>query len=127
MKQEKPDAFEQALGKAKVTLVEPTGYAWGVYVWKKSNGKWFTDGQGNVLNVPANKGDENQIAKLKDAAAYYGEADGSPVFFPGTARITDEEYSVQMDRMKQGLIPTMNDLGAVIAAKQTLEMYGDEE
>jgi hypothetical protein len=121
------DKFEEALGKAKVTLVEKTGYAWGTYVWKKSNGKWFTDGQGNVLNVPANKDDENQIQKLRDAAAHYGEADGQPIFFPGAARITDEEHSEQMDRLNQGLIPSMNDLGAVIAAKKTLEVYGEEE
>lgn len=126
MKKEKPDAFEQALGKARVTMVEPSGYAWGVYVWKKSNGKWFTDGQGNVLNIPANKGDESQIQKLRDTAAHYGEGDGQPIFFPGTARISDEEYSEQLDRMKQGLIPSMNDVGAIIAAKQTLDMYGDE-
>jgi len=127
MSKEKPDAIEQALSKAKLTVVEPTGYAWGVYVWKKTNGKWFTDGSGNVLNIPSNKGDQNQIQKLKDAAKHNGEPEGEPVFFPGTARITDEEYSEQMDRMKQGLIPSMNDLGAVIAAKQTLEQYGDEE
>lgn len=126
MNSEKPDKFEEALSKARVTLVEPTGYAWGVYVWKKSNGKWFTDGDGNVLNIPANKGDENQISKLREAASYHGEPDGSPVFFPGTARISDEEYSEQIDRMKQGLIPSMNDLGAVIAAKKTLAEYGDE-
>jgi hypothetical protein len=29
--------------------------------------------------------------------------------------------------MKQGLIPNMNDLGAVMAAKQTLAMYGSDE
>jgi hypothetical protein len=29
--------------------------------------------------------------------------------------------------MKQGLIPSLNDIGAVMAAKKTLEMYGDEE
>jgi hypothetical protein len=121
------DKFVDAFGKAKVTLVEPTGYGWGTYVWKKSNGKWFTDGQGNVLNIPANKGDESQIQKLRDAAAYYGEPDGEPIFFPGTSRISDEEYSEQKDRMMQGLIPSMNDLGAVIAAKKTLELYGDEE
>ena len=121
------DKFEEALSKAKVTLVEPTGYSWGVYVWKKSNGKWFTDGNGNILNIPSHRGDENQIAKLKQAAAYYGEPDGQPVFFGGTARISDEEYSEQIDRMKQGLIPSMNDIGAVIAAKQTLAQYGDEE
>ena len=121
------EKFIDAFGKAKVSLVEPNGYAWGTYVWKKANGKWFTDGQGNVLNVPANKGDEAQIQKLRDAAAYYGEADGTPVFMAGTSRITDEEYTEQIDRMKQGLIPSMNDLGAVIAAKKTLDMYGDEE
>lgn len=126
-KRDKPDAMEQALGNAKVTLVEPSGYAWGTYVWKKSNGKWFTDGNGSILNIPANKGDEKQIQKLRDAAAYYGEPDGEPVFFAGAARISEEEYSEQIDRMKQGLIPSMNDLGAVIAAKKTLEMYGDEE
>lgn len=121
------EKFVDAFGKAKVSLVEANGYAWGTYVWKKSNGKWFTDGQGNVLNIPANKGDESQIQKLREAAAYYGEADGTPIFMPGTSRITDEEYSEQIDRMKQGLIPSMNDLGAVIAAKKTLDMYGDEE
>jgi hypothetical protein len=120
------DKFVDAFGKAKVTLVEPTGYAWGIYAWKKANGKWFTDGQGNILNIPANKGDESQIQKLKDAASYYGEPDGQAVFFPGTSRVTDEEYSEQVDRMKQGLIPSLNDLGAVIAAKKTLETYGDE-
>lgn len=126
MKSEKPDAFEQALGKAKVTLVDPQGYAWGTYVWKKSDGKWFTDGNGNVLNIPSNRGDEKQIQKLKEAAAHYGEPDGTPVFMAGTERVTDEEYSEQVDRMKQGLIPSKNDLGAIIAAKQTLDAYGDE-
>jgi hypothetical protein len=121
------DKFAEAIGKAKVTLVNQDGYNWGVYVWKKANGKWFTDGNGNVLNVPSHRGDENQIAKLKEAAIHHGEPDGTHMFFPGTARISDEEYSEQIDRMKQGLIPSMNDLGAVIAAKQTLAAYGDEE
>jgi hypothetical protein len=121
------DKFAEAIGKAKVTLVDQDGYKWGVYVWKKANGKWFTDGNGNILNIPSHRGDENQIEKLKQAAAHYGEADGTYMFFPGTERISDEEYSEQIDRMKQGLIPSMNDLGAVIAAKQTLAAYGDEE
>ena len=120
------DKFAEALGKARVTLQEQNGYAWGTYVWKKSSGKWFTDGSGNVLNVPSNKGDENQIAKLRQAAAHHGEAEGEAVFFPGAARISEEEYTEQIDRMKQGLIPSLNDIGAVMAAKKTLEMYGDE-
>jgi hypothetical protein len=48
------------------------------------------------------------------------------VFFPNTKKISDEEHSEQFDRMKQGLIPNMNDLGALIAAKKTLQAYGDE-
>lgn len=114
------------IGKSKATIIDK-GYDWGIYVWKKSNGKWFTDGQGNILNIPSMKGDLSKLAELKQAAAHYGEPDGEPVFFAGLNRVSDEEYSEQVDRMKSGLIPNMNDLGAVIAAKKTLEQYGDEE
>jgi hypothetical protein len=119
------DKFADALGKAKVTIMDKN-YDWGIYVWQKSNGKWFTDGEGNILNIPSYKNDQNQIKKLKDAAAHYGDADGKAIFFAGMGRVTDEEYSEQVDRMKNGLIPNMNDLGAVAAAKQTLETWGDE-
>jgi hypothetical protein len=119
------EKFIDAFGKSKVTLVDKA-YDWGVYVWKKSNGKWFTDGQGNILNIPSRKGDEKQLQKLREAAAYHGEPDGEPYFFAGMGRISDEEYSEQVDRMKNGLIPNLNDLGAVHAAQQTLKLYGDE-
>jgi hypothetical protein len=116
---------KKKLGKPKITVIDKK-YDWGIYVWKKANGKWFTDGQGNILNIPSRKGDQVQLKKLQDAAAHYGEPDGSPVFFAGLGRITDEEYSEQIDRMKSGLIPNLNDLGAVHAAKETLRAYGDE-
>lgn len=119
------DKFADALGTAKVTIMDKN-YDWGIYVWQKSNGKWFTDGEGNILNIPSYKNDESQIKKLKEAAAYYGDAEGKAIFFAGMGRVTDEEYSEQIDRMKSGLIPNMNDLGAVAAAKQTLETWGDE-
>ena len=71
------------------------------------------------------KGDINQIAKLKNAAVHYGDdGQGQAVFVPGLTRITDEEYTEQMDRMKNGLIPSMNDLGAWHAAQQTLKTHG---
>lgn len=120
------DKFADALGTAKVTIMDKN-YDWGIYVWQKSNGKWFTDGEGNILNIPSYKNDEAQIKKLKEAAAYYGDADGKAIFFAGMGRVTDEEYSEQIDRMKNGLIPNLNDLGAVAAAKKTLETWGDEE
>ena len=114
------------IGETKVTLVEKN-YNWGIYVWKKSNGKWFTDGNGNILNIPSMKGDLGKMAELKAAAAHYGEPDGEPYFFPGLGRATEEEYSEQVDRMKSGLIPNMNDLGAVHAAQQTLKKWGAED
>lgn len=114
------------IGETKVTMVEKN-YDWGLYVWKKSNGRWFTDGEGNILNIPAMKGDIAKIAELRAAAAHYGEPDGEPHFFPGLARVTDEEYSEQVDRMKQGLIPNLNDLGAVHAAQQTIKKYGADD
>jgi hypothetical protein len=102
-------------------------YNWGLYVYKKSNGKWFTDGEGNVLNIPSSRGDITKIAELKQAAKHYGDdGNGEVVFVPGLTRISDEEYTEQLDRMKQGMIPSMNDLGAIHAAQQTLKTYGRE-
>ncbi len=103
-------------------------YNWGLYVYKKSNGSWFTDGEGNVLNIESMRNDLSKIAELKQAAKYYGdEGDGEAVFVPGLTRISDEEHSVQKDRMKQGLIPSMNDLGAWYAAQQTHDKYGPSD
>jgi len=100
-------------------------YDWGLYVYKKSNGKWFTDGTGSVLNIPSQKGDISQIAKLKQAAIFNGdEGDGTCVFVPGLTRISEEEYSEQKDRMRQGLIPNVNDLGAIADAQKTLKTHG---
>ena len=100
-------------------------YNWGLYVYKKSNGKWFTDGNGSILNIPSLRGDISQIAKLKQAAIHYGDdGEGQAVFVAGLTRISEEEHSEQMDRFKQGMIPSLNDLGAIHAAQQTLKTHG---
>jgi hypothetical protein len=127
MEQEKPDPIEQALGKAKLTVVKEEYSDFGTYIWVKANGKPFTDGDNNVLSIESMKNDHERVKKLMDAAAYYGEAEGQAIFYPNTRQISDETHSEQIDRMKQGLIPNMNDLGAVIAAKNTVKAYGDEE
>jgi hypothetical protein len=116
---------EGQIGQSKAKIIGKN-YDWGIYVWKRANGKWFTDGEGNILNIPSMKGDISKLAELRSAAAHYGEPDGQPVFFAGLSRVTDEEYSEQVNRMKEGLIPNLNDLGAVHAAQQTLKTYGDE-
>jgi hypothetical protein len=125
MNTEKP-LFPGQVGDPKITFLEKQ-YPWGIYFWKKANGKPFTDGSGNVLNIPSHKGDAIQIEKLKREATALGQGDGSYEFIPGAGRVSDEEYSEQVDRMKQGLIPNLNDLGAVQAAKDTIALYGDDE
>lgn len=122
MKKQKPSK----LGKSSIKVIDKN-YDWGVYVWKKSNGKWFTDGEGNILNIPAMRGDFGKLAELRAAAAHYGEPDGEPVFFAGLSRISDEEYAEQKQRMSEGLIPNLNDLGAVHAAQQTIKKYGADD
>ena len=118
--------FPGQIGDSKVTILDKQ-YDWGIYFWKKANGKPFTDGHGSVLNIPSHRGDQIQIAKLVREATALGQGDGSYEFMPGVSRVTDEEYSEQVDRMKQGLIPNLNDLGAVKAAKDTIALYGDED
>lgn len=114
------------VGNVRKKIIEKN-YDWGLYVYKKSNGRWFTDGEGSVLNIPSMRGDISKIAELKKAATHYGDpGDGEAVFVPGLTRITEEEHSEQMDRMKSGLIPSMNDLGAWHAAQNTLDTYGKE-
>lgn len=113
------------VGESKITVLDKQ-YDWGIYFWKKANGKPFTDGNGSVLNIPSHRGDALQIRKLVQEATALGQGDGSYEFMPGVERISEDEYAEQKERMAQGLIPNLNDLGAVMAAKQTLAMYGDE-
>jgi hypothetical protein len=120
---------EQLLSKVqkpRLQVIKEEFSLFGTYVWVKPNGKPFTDGNGNALSIEGMKDDTTRIKELADAAKYWGQPDGRAVFYPNMRKISDEEHSEQVDRMKQGLIPSMNDLGAVIAAKKTLELYGDE-
>jgi hypothetical protein len=122
-----PKTGKPIVGNVRRKVIEKN-YDWGLYVYKKANGKWFTNGEGSVLNIPSMKGDISKIAELKKVAQHYGDSgDGSCVFVPGLTRISEEEYSEQKERMMNGLIPSLNDLGAVQAAKDTIAKYGDEE
>jgi hypothetical protein len=114
------------IGKSKATFI-PKGYEWGLYFWRLPNGHLFHDGNGNLLNIPSMKNDLGKISEIRKAAAHFGQPEGEPWFYPGIKRATDEEYSEQVERMKSGLIPNLNDLGAVHDAQKTLSMYGDQE
>jgi hypothetical protein len=114
------------IGNVRKKVIEKS-YDWGLYVYKKSTGRWFTDGQGNVLNIESMRGDIEKITELKKAARHHGDpGDGEAVFVAGLTRISEDEHSEQLDRMKSGLIPSMNDLGAWHAAQQTLNVSGRE-
>lgn len=122
------------LGKSKLSVVNTGdaqrkhfGYEWGLYFWQLPDGHLLKDGEGRMLNIPSVKGDIGQMAKLRKAAAHYGYPEGQPWFYAGVNRATDEEYQEQLDRLDQGLIPSLNDIGAVAAAKKSLELYGDAE
>ena len=119
-----PKTGKPIVGNVRRQVIEKK-YNWGLYVYKKSDGKWFTDGEGNVLNIESTRGDIAQITKLKNAAKYYGDdGEGEAIFVPGLTRISEEEHSEQLDRMKQGLLPSMNDLGAWKAAQDTITKHG---
>jgi hypothetical protein len=125
MRNNKP-RFPGQVGDTKVTVIEEKFSNYGTYIWHKPNGKAFTDGQGNALSIESMRDDPSRIKELEDAAKYWGQPEGKAVFYPNTKKISDEEHSEQLDRMSQGLLPSMNDIGALIAAKKTFETYGDE-
>lgn len=114
------------IGKTKVQVIEEPFSNAGIYVWQLPTGKYFTDDDGNALSIESMRDDPAKMKELSDAARYYGQSEGKAVFFPNVRKISDEEYSEQVDRMAQGFIPSENDLGALIAAKQTIDKYGAE-
>jgi hypothetical protein len=115
------------LGKTRVRVIEEKFSDAGIYVWQLPSGKYFTDGEGSALSIESMINDTAKIKELTEAAAYYGQPEGKPVFFSNIRKISDEEYTEQQDRMAQGFIPSANDLGALIAAKNTHDMYGSED
>lgn len=125
MKQKKP-RFPGQVGETKVQVIQENFSNYGTYVWHKPNGKAFTDGQGNALSIESMNNDQTRITELENAARYWGQPEGKAVFYPNMKKISEEEHSEQVDRMANGLIPSMNDIGAVMAAKKTLAEYGDE-
>ena len=114
------------IGKTKVSIVEEPFSNYGIYVWQLPSGKFFTDDHGNALSIDSMKDDISRIELLKNEAAWNGQPLGQAVFFSNVRKVSDEEYSEQIDRMGQGYIPSETDLGALIAAKQTYNEFGSE-
>jgi hypothetical protein len=115
------------IGKTKVSIVEEPFSNYGIYVWQLRSGKVLTDDHGNALSIDSMKDDESRIALLRNEARWLGFPDGQPLFYANVRKVSDEEYSEQIDRMQQGYIPSETDLGALIAAKKTQLEFGNEE
>lgn len=119
------DGLKKLPNKPKVRVIENNA-EYGLYVWKMENGKIFGDGDGNFMNIPARKYDIQAINRITQAAAHYGAGPGKAQFMAGVTRISDEEHSVQVDRMKNGMIASEFDTGAWIDAAKGLKAHGDD-
>ncbi len=116
------------LKRPRITRVqEHADTMWGVYVWRnKSDGRIFRDDDNNVLNIPSRRFDMEKMKIIQDAAAHYGQPEGEAVFVPGAQRATEESYKHQIERMKDGQLPTMNDFNAVTDAKIAGRQRGEK-
>jgi len=97
----------------------------GIYVWMLPTGKVIGDGNGNIMNIPAIEYDIDAINKITNAARHYGYQEGKAEFWPGTRRVSEMEHSEQLDRLKEGYIPSETDLGAWIDAAKGIAAHGE--
>lgn len=97
--------------KPKITEVKPD-VEWGLYMWRLPSGKLFQDGNGNYLNIPSRKYDIEKIKQVRQAAAHFGQPEGTVHFEPGVQRATEEERREQEDLLRAGEI-NPKDFGAI--------------
>lgn len=91
---------------------------WGIYVWEMNNGQPFTDGNGGVMNIPGRRFDLEKMSLIAQAARHYGAPDGQAKFLAGVQRSSEMRHSEEVDRMKQGYIPSETDIGAFADAQR---------
>jgi len=86
----------------------------GVYLWKMPDGSYVADEDRNFLSIAGTVSDPIRVHKLRMAARAYGITEGEPVFFAGHRKIDDEEYVLQRERARLGLVPDTEDVGSLI-------------
>lgn len=95
--------------KPKARIVSETNV--GIYVWQLPDGEFVAQGL-DVLSIEAVRGDIQAMANIQKSAGYYGYTEGTPVFVEARRKITDEEFQIQLHRMRSGLTPDPQDVGA---------------
>lgn len=83
-------------------------------MWQMPNGAYLSDSERNFLNIPAEYGDKGKIDRLEEVARSYGITEGKAIFFPGHHRVSEEEFEHQRERMRSGLVPDTEDVGAIL-------------
>ena len=86
----------------------------GIYVWEMPDGTWVQDTDGNVMHIASRYGDLSRMAKLADAARYFGVEEGKPIFIDGGRAVSGSEYDEQRERAAAGLLADPYDVGALI-------------
>jgi hypothetical protein len=87
----------------------------GVYVWQMPDGSIVTNEGLDPLRVNAEYGDIKRMKEIADYVRHhFGITEGKAKFLPGRRAISDEEYEIQMERMKLGLIPDDHDISAYV-------------
>jgi len=100
--------------KGKRIVHDSPSDRFGLYMWKMPNGAYVADEDRNFLNIPSEYGDRRRIAILRDTVRSFGITDGQPVFYAGHRQIDDEEYELQRERARLGLVPDTEDVGSLI-------------
>jgi hypothetical protein len=91
----------------------------GVYMWKMPNGAYIADENRNFLSIASEVGDPKRIQQLRDTVRSFGITEGEPVFYAGHRKISDEEYEMQRERARLGLVPDTEDVGSLIDDMRT--------
>ena len=90
---------------------------WGMLVWRTKDGEFIVDDDGNFMHVFCTNQDPALLGAakkaLRDAARFYGEEDGTPVFWAGRRPIDDAELASQLARADAGLVPDPLDIAAI--------------
>ncbi len=94
--------------KSKASYISETNV--GIYVWRLPDGSYLADGL-DILSIECRKGDIQAMTEISKVAKYHGYPDGTPEFQEGYRKISDEEFLIQLDRAKKGLVPDRQDVG----------------
>ena len=98
---------------------------YGLYIWVTNDGRRVADEDGNTMNIPSKKGDQEKIKLLRDAARHYGVIGGKPLFLPSRRRVTQSEWEYQQERLRAGLIPDPLDFHAMKEQAEYAKKYGN--